>query len=642
MDNPTVEIENIEGPIWIHADYRHKEMCKQTPGARWDADRKLWRVPLSWAACNQLRGIFGNQLEVGPNLRAWATADLEGRVDPAVKLRMATSLQAVMADQQPDMFLGGYAYDDRLYGFQQCGVAFLIVAGSAILADEMGTGKTIQMLTTLRELHRRAVEAKRPDLSPYPCLVVAPNTVKSVWKNENAVWNPGTTIEVIEGGAKKRRDALTSGADILVINYESTWRHSRLAPYGNIKMKDEEKEPKELNEIPFRTVILDEAHRTKNPRAKQTRACWAVGHLNKTVTRRYCLTGTPLANAPDELWSLLHFVDPDEWPARTKFVDRYCLQAWNPFGGMSVMGVKPDTKDELFKIVDPRMRRMPKDLVLPFLPPKVRSRRESEMTPKQQKAYKSMQATMAVELEDAIANSDNKAWTAATLPIVQRLRLMQFSSAYAYVDTDENVKLDFPSNKIDSFTEFIDELDADEPVVAFAESRQLIAMLGRKLEELEGKGEIKGATRYIVGGMSGDEREAAVADFQEGRARFILCTYGAGGEGITLTRARQCVFLQRSDSLIKNKQAEDRTHRIGSEVHTSVHLVDLVAPGTVEEEQIQNLIMKLERLQEIVRDKATLIAAAADGNPDAIAHLANLEAEENNLMAEDSISRAVV
>lgn len=620
-DHPVIDIEGPDGPIWITSSWRHKEQCKLVPGAKWDDTVKKWRVPLSWAACKQLRAVFGEELLVGENLREWAGYELQSRVAPAAALRNATGL----AD--------GFSYDDRLYQFQQAGVAFLIAAGSAILADEMGTGKTVQMCVTLRELDKQGED-------PFPCLIVAPNSVKSVWRKHVEEWIPGATVAVADKGAANRRKAILSGADVVIINYESTWRNSRLAPYGNTRLSDSDKEPKELNEVGWRTVVLDEAHRTKAPKAKQTRACWAIAH-GKTVTRRYALTGTPMANAPDDYWSILHLVAPDEWPSRTRYVDRYCLMSWNPFGGMNVVGLRPDTKDEFFEITDARMRRMPKDLVLPFLPPKVRSRRDAEMTPKQEKAYKQMEATQTAELEEAIASSANKAWTAATLPIVQRLRLMQFSSAHAYVDSDNKVHLDYPSNKVEELLAFVDELPSDEPIVVFAESRQLIELAGRKLEEMHKEGKY-GSVTYIVGGMTADEREQATTDFQEGRAQAILCTIKAGGEGITLTRARQCVFMQRSDSMIGNKQAEDRIHRIGSEVHTSVNIVDLVAPGTVEEEQISNLVLKLQRLEEIVRDKATLRAAADSGNQDAVAKLAQLELEENGIMAEDSVIRSAL
>jgi SNF2 family DNA or RNA helicase len=163
----------------------------------------------------------------------------------------------------------------------------------------------------------------------------------------------------------------------------------------------------------------------------------------------------------------------------------------------------------------------------------------------------------------------------------------------------------------------------------FAESRQLIEMAGRRLEEA---GIV---TRYIVGGMTEDQRYNATNDFQEGRARAILLTFKAGGEGITLTRANQIAFLQRSWSMLNNKQAEDRVHRIGSEIHRSITITDFVAPDTVEVDQIRVLHEKFDRLQEIVRDRETLQAAAQAGNTEAAAKLAQLELEETTINSVD-------
>jgi SNF2 family DNA or RNA helicase len=169
--------------------------------------------------------------------------------------------------------------------------------------------------------------------------------------------------------------------------------------------------------------------------------------------------------------------------------------------------------------------------------------------------------------------------------------------------------------------EVLEEL-GNEPLVVFAQSRKLIMLAAQKLTDL------RVSHRLLVGGLTVDEREVAVCDFQEGRARVILLT-SAGGEGITLTRASHMLFLQRSWSMLANKQAEDRVHRIGSEIHETVHIIDLIAPGTVEEGQIDSLHMKFERLQQIVRDKE-ILRAAQD-----FAALQVLEAEEAAIMGGD-------
>jgi SNF2 family DNA or RNA helicase len=97
-----------------------------------------------------------------------------------------------------------------------------------------------------------------------------------------------------------------------------------------------------------------------------------------------------------------------------------------------------------------------------------------------------------------------------------------------------------------------------------------------------------------------------VDQFQQGQVRVVLGTIDAAGEGLTMTRARHLCFAQRHWSALKNTQAEGRVHRIGSEVHDSVEIIDLVSIGTVEERQRDALSGKLARLEEVVRDREAL------------------------------------
>jgi SNF2 family DNA or RNA helicase len=206
--------------------------------------------------------------------------------------------------------------------------------------------------------------------------------------------------------------------------------------------------------------------------------------------------------------------------------------------------------------------------------------------------------------------------------LVQQLRLIQFSSSYAELDGEGHVRLAEPSNKLDVLMEIIEECEG-KPIVVCAESRQLIMLAVARLEKK------KITYRTIIGGMTDDQRDAAILDFQEGRARIMLFTIKAGGVGLTMTAADTIVFLQRSWSMLENKQAEDRVHRIGAEVHESIHVIDIVAPDTVEEGQITRLYEKMARLEEIVRDREILRAAGR------LADVQALEAEEQLILGTD-------
>ena len=138
---------------------------------------------------------------------------------------------------------------------------FLLTAGDALLADEMGTGKTVQAAVALRTMHDQGVT------NPFPALVICPNSVKAVWRRELEKWIPGVRVTVLGGGMQVRKKALTGDFDVAVINWEAAWRDSRLAPYGNVRLTEADRKEGLLNKFPWGVVIADEAHRMKNPKA---------------------------------------------------------------------------------------------------------------------------------------------------------------------------------------------------------------------------------------------------------------------------------------------------------------------------------------------------------------------------------------
>lgn len=604
--NLTYDEKSDDWFITVQTSWNEKELVKQVPGTWWGPARgreHTWYAPRSWATCVMLRGVFGTQLTVGEALNEWAHRQLDTRIRPSLALRQLTIPTSNCDDVGPN----------TLYPFQRVGIEWLCVAGDALLGDEMGAGKTIQALAALETLARDAL----------PALVICPNAVKRNWAREIEMWFPGVQTVVIAGTAAARRKLLEGPSTlnpktITVINLEAVRSFSRLAPYGSTRLRrcrtcdpvnGEEGltetrcqvHPKILNSIPFKTVILDEAHRIKDPQSQQTRACWAVMH-GKTVQRRWALTGTPLANHPGDVWSIMHGVSPTEYPSKSKFVDRYALTGWNAYGGLDIVGLNPEHRDEFYKIFDPRFRRMPKAAVLGQLPPKVRQRRYVELPPKLRRAYR--------ELDDALVTRlDDGSLVVARSNLAAQVRLLQFSSAYATVNADDRVTLAEPSPKLDVLDELYDELGVftdHRPVVVCAEHRQLIDLAAARLTKR------KLPFGLITGGQKEWERDIALRDFQAGQLPVLLFTIKTGGVGLTMTAADTIIFMQRSWSMIDNVQAEDRVHRIGSEVHSSVNVIDIIAQDTVEETQLDRLDEKMMRLQEITRDRAQLQLLGCD------------------------------
>lgn len=597
-----VELDDSKKHIVIRAEWRLKEVCKALPGASWDAKEQIWRIPLSWTGCLSLRSTFKDSLEIGPELAAWARNEKVNRIDACNDLRDVEAMDSG---------------DSDLFPHQRAGVEFLAKARRALLADEPGLGKTAQAIRSLKRLHDSGEDI-------FPALIVCPNTLKKNWQREFDKWWPGVNVTVVNGSAAQRRRQFEDSADVYIVNWESLRTHSRLLSYGSIALArcnecgghDSRITPsrcevhqRELNTIDFKAVVADEIHRSKDPKSKQTRALWAA---TGDADIRYAMTGTPIANDVVDLWPILHWLDPAEWPSKTKWIDRYVNTMMNAFGGMMVMGLKPNMTDEFYAGINPRMRRMLKARVLPWLPEVINDRRDVEMGAKQAKAYKQMLENMIVLLENEGTTSSTGEVVVAPNPLTQTLRLLQFASAYAQIELQENgeekVLLSDPSCKVDALMDDIENGDfGDDSVAVCAVSRQLIDLLSARLTK-EGI-----AHGLITGAQDGDQRQQAIDDFQSGKTKWILFTAQAGGVGVTLTAARRLVMLQRPWSLVDYKQALDRVHRIGSEIHDSVIITDYVTEGTIEERVIQALDTKSENFEEIVKDKAKLLDMLKNG-----------------------------
>jgi len=595
----TVELNETGSHINIFADWRFKELCKSVPGSSYDAKTSTWRVQASWATCLALRSTFKNDLVIGERLQAWAIEERANRIDPSNALRDLEELP----DGEGDL---------DLFPHQRAGVKFLTTARRALLADEPGLGKTAQAIRALKTMQDQGQDV-------FPALIVCPNTLKKNWQREFTKWWPegGPVIQVIKGSAAQRRKQFEEPADVYIINWESLRSHSRLAPYGSVALArcvacgghDDrvsenrcEVHKRDLNLIDFKAVIADEMHRSKEPKSKQTRALWAA---TGDADIRFALTGTPIANNVLDMWAILHWISPEEWPSKTKWIDRMVDTMINAFGGMMVLGVKPHMADEFHATINPRMRRMLKARVLPWLPEMMFERRDVEMSAKQKKAYEQMRDNMIAEVENGDA-------VVAPSVLTQAIRLSQFASSFAEVVIDEatgepKTILAEPSCKVDAVMDDIKEGDfGDDSVAVCAVSRQLIDLLSAKMTK-EGI-----AHGLITGAQNEDERQKAIDDFQAGRIKWILFTAQAGGVGVTLTAARRLVMLQRPWSLVDHKQALDRIHRIGSEIHDSVVVMDYVTEGSIEERVIQVLETKADNFEQIVRDKDKLLQLLKD------------------------------
>jgi SNF2 family DNA or RNA helicase len=476
-----------------------------------------------------------------------------------------------------------------LYPYQETGAKFLVTAGSALMADEMGVGKTVQSIEALRRT------------GATPALVVTRASVKATWARELERWAPELRVAVAPSGTVRALKVIEANDyDVLVVSWDAIRSLSKLAKFGSIKIAtcsecdpnstgkpaSCEREHRALNMIEWKTVIADEAHRAKDPHAKQTRALWALGDQ---ATRRYALTGTPIANSPVDLWSVMRFVSPDEYPAKTAWIDRYGLKVPNYFSGFDdVVGFRPDRREELDKFFLPRFIRRLKAQVQPDLPPKVYERRDVELKGKQKTAYNAMRKEMLAEVESGMLFAENA--------LVQVGRLRQLAVAYGEMDGDD-FRLSEPSSTLDELDNILEDL-GDRQVVVFADSRQLLDLAEARFQK-------HGFTEYgaLTGAYNEEQRNAALEQFREGQLGIMLVQASVGGEGVDgLQVADVAVFLERPWSAVLNAQCEDRLHRIGQN-GSSVLYIDVVATDTIQERVFEVLREKAAKLEDLVQDE---------------------------------------
>lgn len=554
-----IVVDVQDGRATVDAPARLADVISRIPGIKADRGTDRWIGPatpaLMFAVAADLSGIDG-------------FAPTQAAQEAMQKYKRTRE----MLEQSKISAVGRYG--SRLYDHQHAGVEMML-RGGCLLGDEMGVGKSCQAATAA-------------GIVGGPVLVVSPNSMKHRWAREFEMWAPGFKCFVLGGTAAQRAKTLEAAASaegnvMVSTNWESLRSLSRLAGYGSTKRTDKEQQDGPLNRISWNVVIADEAHRAKDPKAKQTRALWAVAG---SARYRWALTGTPTLNTPGDLWSIGRFYDPDSYgDSRHKWHNRFIDYIDTPWGPKDI-GLRKDREKEFAAWFDMGFIRRTKDEVLD-LPEITYHTRELELTPKQKAAYNRMVSQMIVAVEGGVL--------VATDPLALLIRLSQIASATPVVEDLDVVGLSLPSNKVAALLEILDE--SDRPVAVFAQSRKLI-------ELAEGELNRKGISNVsITGRVTAEQRDVNVQAFQSGQVRVALCTLGAGSEGIDLFAADTAVFLQRSYAYGQNQQAESRIHRNG-QMADKVTIIDLVSKETIDEDVIQVLSSKAGMAEEVLRDHA--------------------------------------
>jgi SNF2 family DNA or RNA helicase len=598
------------GHIVIGASQAEHHLAQQLPGCNYSKDKHTWKAPLSWATYVSMMMLWESAgIELGPDLGQWASAAWD-RVQGAYVQRSALDESAAPEVLQADLHQIESSSPMKLYPPQRGGAMWLAMNRAVILNDPQGNGKTPQVIRALQLLNNYG--------SALPALIIGTvSALHGTWEKELRDWAPELSVKVIEGSAAKRRKLLVDEppADVTLISWASARAHSRLANYPGVRFKrciacggtDDAVKPaacevhrKELNEIPWFTVVADEAHRMKDAKSKQTRAVWWLMH---EARNRWPVTGTLIADNIGDLWPVLRALDPATAPARTRYLDLFAIKNYSFNGGTEILGIRPDTEPAFQAIIQPLIRRIPREIALPWLPARMPPVfRYPEMTPSQSRAYKQLSRELLADLEMAGTAGDTMVPANAGVKFGRLCQLAASAIELAEGEdpdgfTAQNVKMVLPSSKVDDLIDFL--YDNPGPLVVAANSPTLIELAEHKfaMEKIT-SAKITGATHPTA-------RADAIASFQTGRVRVIFLT-AAGGESITLTAANTIYFLQPDPSYLSREQKIGRVDRIGSEIHDSIRVVYAITPGTVEERLYQLGQEKAERAMAVTNDPALL------------------------------------
>lgn len=547
----TVTLSKLKGPEFSDTLAR----VKSVPGRRFDPDTKEWQFPRDADTALRLMQM----------LEPVADAETQAMVREHTA-EVAASLVTKLPDDAELEWSAGAAV---MRPYQRSAVNWFQSHPHSILADEMGTGKTLQALATVAEARARYASGSGGPLSEgedkLPVLIVCPNSLKGTWHDEIHRWigyGGGENTVVIDGKnpTTRRKQAMDEGANFLIVN----WEKLRLMP--------------ELAKREYAAVIADEAHRAKNRKAQQTKALWRL-----RAPIQLALTGTPVMNSPDELWSILRWLRPEQytgyWPFYYSYVEEYATNY-----GHVVVGVK--NPDQLrFELADKLVRRTKRD-VLPDLPDKTHVTIDVDLAPEQRKLYEAAETELLLDIERVLASGDEAAARTLAAAVeagdVERVtyllpngaarttRLRQLASTPALLGGPEK------SAKLDTAEELIRD-NRGTPFVVFTWFAETARILARRLE--------KGKPALRVGTIAGGDDPDPIKDaFQAGDLDVVVCTIAKGGVGLTLTRASDAIFVERDWTPAINAQAEDRLHRIGQK--DAVTIYNIRAKDTIDVSKI--------------------------------------------------------
>jgi SWI/SNF-related matrix-associated actin-dependent regulator 1 of chromatin subfamily A len=407
----------------------------------------------------------------------------------------------------------------QLFPHQQEAKLFLLSRRRAILADQPRVGKTLPTAAAA--------------LENLPALIVCPAIAKTVWESAFAKLAPNVSVHVVNG---KREASEVNSANITIINYD-------VLQYAQTDLDR------------YNTLVLDECHRIKNPKAQRTKAAMLA---MKKISFVYALSGTPIPNRPIELWPILHGLGiyRGGW---YDFAGRYA-KMWVAPWGLDTSGAS--NLVELKDMMKPHVMRRKKEAIF--------------------KDYKEPQVSL---ITFDLPNDKREQSFDADALMANPNALLAFEGL-------AEVMREAGMRKVKAASEFIDDLlQADEPVVVFAHHKDVVAELEKLL--------MVHKPVIVVGDTSRAKRDQALKDFQSGQTKCIIGNIAAMSEGVDLSAADTIVFVECTWSTSALEQASSRVENINkSGIPPVIYILTIKA--SLDHTVLAKVLKKLNIVNQII------------------------------------------
>ncbi|MCC3379089.1 SNF2 helicase associated domain-containing protein [Paenibacillus farraposensis] len=443
--------------------------------------------------------------------------------------------------------------DYQVYGFQWLKTLAHYRFGG-ILADDMGLGKTLQSIAFLVSV---LPEIRSQQL---PAMIVSPASLVYNWRNELEKFAPHIRVTIADGTPEDRGRMIRDAAsyDVLITSYPLLRRDAEMYSLSS-----------------FHTLILDEAQAFKN---HATQTAQAVKDIKARY--RFALTGTPIENTLEELWSIFDIVFPELFP-----------------GGKSAFHNL--TRNAIAKRIRPFLLRRLKSDVLQELPEKIESVQISRLLPEQKKLY---MAYLAELQHETLKHLNEEGFQKNRIKILAGLTRLRQLCCHPGLFVDGYTG---SSAKYEQLLEIIAEcLSSGKRMLIFSQFTTMLQMIRRELAR-------EGVPYFYLDGQTpASERVELCSRFNEGERDLFLISLKAGGTGLNLTGADTVILYDLWWNPAVEEQATNRAHRMGQK--KVVQVIRLVTQGTVEDKMYELQKKKKHLIDQIIQPGQESLSALTE------------------------------